>query len=44
VLREQDPFALEDALHDARAQGEKGWGAPIARSLKEIGLPDLLAG
>jgi hypothetical protein len=44
VLREQDPFALEDALHDARAQGKTGWGAPISRSLKEIGLADLLAG
>ena len=40
VLREQDPFALEDAFADARAQGEKGWGAPIDRSLKELGLGD----
>lgn len=38
VLRKNDPFALEDAIADARAQGEKGWGAPIERSLKEIGL------
>lgn len=41
ILREHDPFALEDALADARAQGAKGWSDPIARSLKEIGLTDL---
>jgi hypothetical protein len=41
VLRENDPFALEDALADARAKGIKGWRIPIARSLQEIGLQDL---
>jgi hypothetical protein len=42
VLREHDPFALEDALSDARAQGVKGWSVPISRSLKEIGMPEIL--
>jgi hypothetical protein len=42
ALRELDPFALEDALDDARAQGASGWKTPISRSLKEIGLSDLL--
>ena len=41
VLLEHEPFALEDALRDARAQGEKGWSAPIDRSLEEIGLKGL---
>lgn len=41
VLRAHDPFALEDALNDARAQGEKGWSEPISRSLKEIGFRDI---
>jgi hypothetical protein len=41
VLRRHDPFALEDALNDARAQGEKGWSEPISRSLSEIGLRDI---
>lgn len=41
VLREHDPFSLEDALTDARAQGEKGWSAPISRSLREIGQADV---
>jgi hypothetical protein len=41
VLVKHDPFALEDALNDARAQGEKGWGLPIARSLQEIGVQGL---
>jgi hypothetical protein len=44
VLLKHDRFALEDALNDAMAQGEKGWRAPIARSLKEIGLTDAVAG
>jgi hypothetical protein len=42
ALREEDPFALEDALADAMARGARGWGAPIRRSLKEIGLEALL--
>ncbi|MFL6844964.1 MAG: GSU2403 family nucleotidyltransferase fold protein [Allosphingosinicella sp.] len=38
VLAKADPFALEDALADARGQGGRGWSQPIARSLKELGL------
>ena len=38
VLRKADPFALEDALEDARAQGTDGWATPIARSLHELGI------
>ena len=38
VLAQNDPFALEDALGDAKAQGIKGWRVPIERSLKEMGL------
>lgn len=41
ALRTNDPFALEDALADARARGEKGWRRPIARSLQELGITDL---
>jgi hypothetical protein len=37
VLRRNDFFALEDALDDARAQGDRGWAEPIDRSLAEIG-------
>lgn len=43
VLHANDPFALEDALNDARAQGEKGWNAPLERSLKTLGLSDAFA-
>jgi hypothetical protein len=33
ALRARDPFALEDALEDARAQGKAGWsGASTGRS------------
>ncbi|TMJ12469.1 MAG: hypothetical protein E6G94_13785 [Alphaproteobacteria bacterium] len=38
ALQSNDPFALEDALEDARAQGAEGWAKPIARSLAELGL------
>lgn len=44
VLLKHDPFTLEDALNDARAQGEKGWSVPISRSLEEVGLTDAVAG
>ena len=44
VLLKHDQFALEDALNDARAEGEKGWSAPISRSLEEIGLTDAVKG
>lgn len=36
ALEQEDPFALEDAFEDARAQGKSGWAEPIERSLKEI--------
>jgi hypothetical protein len=36
ALRASDPFALEDAVEEAREQGEEGWGRPIARSLAEL--------
>lgn len=39
VLGRTDPFALEDALADARSQGKRSWAEPIVRSLKEIGDP-----
>jgi hypothetical protein len=42
ALATADPFALEDALADAVSQGEQGWRAPIARSLRELGLSHLL--
>jgi hypothetical protein len=41
ALRRADPFALEDALDDARGRGARGWGQPIARSLAELGIDDL---
>lgn len=31
-----DPFALEDALADARSKGRDGWAVPIDRSLAEL--------
>jgi hypothetical protein len=37
ALRMSDPNGLQDAYENACAQGEKGWAAPIRRSLKEIG-------
>ena len=36
ALRVNDPFALDDALDDARARGRKGWSEPIDRSLWEL--------
>lgn len=41
ALQAHDPFALEDALAEAQAKGDKGWRAPIARSLRELGITDL---
>jgi hypothetical protein len=38
ALQASDPFALSDALEDAREQGDEGWARPIARSLAELGL------
>jgi hypothetical protein len=42
ALLQHDPFALEDTVAEARAQGEKGWAIPLARSLDELGLADSL--
>lgn len=42
ALMAHDPFALEDALSDAAAQGDKGWRTPLTRSLREIGAAGLL--
>jgi hypothetical protein len=42
ALEQEDPFALQDALADARSRGARGWAEPIARSLQEIGRTDLL--
>jgi hypothetical protein len=38
ALAVADPFAVEDALDEARAQGDEGWARPISRSLIELGL------
>jgi hypothetical protein len=41
ALKVSDPYALEDALDDARGQGKKGWSVRIDRSLNELELdPD----
>lgn len=40
ALERYDPYALEDALANARARGRDGWARPIARSLNEIGLAE----
>jgi hypothetical protein len=36
ALLVNDPYALEDAMDEARAKGRKGWAVPIERSLIEI--------
>ncbi len=36
ALDRNDPFALQDALKDARQRGKNGWSEPIDKSLKEI--------
>lgn len=36
ILRETDPYALEDARDAAFAEGKDGWETPIRRSLGEI--------
>jgi hypothetical protein len=41
VLRELDPYALEDALAEAASLGERGWRTPLLRSLTELGIHDL---
>jgi hypothetical protein len=40
VLRESDPYVLEDARDAAFAEGKDGWETPVCRSLKEIGLEE----
>ena len=37
ALRRTMPYAIGDALDDARARGREGWAKPIDRSLAEIG-------
>jgi hypothetical protein len=38
ALRSADPWALADALADARSRGRDGWRRPLDRSLRELGL------
>jgi hypothetical protein len=38
ALDATDPFALQDALEDAKGRGTKGWRRPIERSLRELAL------
>ncbi|MGA9846666.1 MAG: GSU2403 family nucleotidyltransferase fold protein [Roseiarcus sp.] len=41
ALKQADPFAIEDALEDARGRGERGWRDRINRSLHQLGLTEL---
>jgi hypothetical protein len=36
ALREASPFALEDAMAEAKERGREGWAKPIERSLSQI--------
>lgn len=36
ALLATDPYALEDAIDDARMRGRRGWALPIERSLAEL--------
>lgn len=36
ALKTNAPFALEDALEEARSRGQSGWARPIERSMSEI--------
>jgi hypothetical protein len=38
ALNATDPFALQDALEDAKGRATKGWRRPIERSLRELAL------
>lgn len=38
ALRFEAPFALDDALADARRRGRDGWARPLERSLAMLGL------
>ena len=42
ILKQSDPDAIEDALTDARGQGEAGWAAPINASLRALSLKEYL--
>jgi hypothetical protein len=42
ALTQSEPYAVKDALDDARGQGIKGWKRPIDRSIAELGLEDEL--
>jgi hypothetical protein len=41
ALKHTEPFAIEDALEDARGRGERGWRDRIDRSLHQLGLTEL---
>jgi hypothetical protein len=43
ALRQTDPFSVEDVLEDARSRGESGWRDRIDRSLRQLGLTELVA-
>lgn len=38
ALERADPHSLADALRSARRMGRRGWGVPIERSFKELGI------
>ena len=42
ALRQTEPFAVEDALDDARKRGRRDWRDRIDRSLRQIGLNELV--
>lgn len=42
ALEQNDPYALADALEEARSMGKTGWAEPIRRSLNEIGHKDAM--
>lgn len=42
ALLQHDRYALTDTVAEARAQGERGWAVPLARSLEELGLREPL--
>jgi len=37
-LSKADPFALADAVADAKSKGREGWARPLERSLAELQL------
>jgi hypothetical protein len=37
-LSKADPFALTDAVADAKSKGREGWARPLERSLAELQL------